>query len=82
MTESDFLSKAKQALIGGARLIQYRDKSNDTEKRLRQATALKELCEQNGSLFIINDDIELTHMGLSRKIYFNKSEFQRIYKFE
>ena len=59
MPESDFLSSAEQALLGGVRLIQYRDKTTDTEKRLHQASVLKQLCEQTGSLLIINDDIEL-----------------------
>lgn len=59
MSDRDFLFKAEQALLGGARLIQYRDKTGSCEKRLTQASALKNLCEHHNVLLIINDDIEL-----------------------
>ena len=38
----------RQAIDGGARLIQYRDKSADAVFRLRQANALADLCRQRG----------------------------------
>ena len=47
------------AIDGGARLIQYRDKSADADFRLRQATALAGLCREHGVTLIINDDVEL-----------------------
>jgi thiamine-phosphate pyrophosphorylase len=47
------------AIQGGARLIQYRDKSADAGLRLRQANALADLCRQHGVPLIINDDVEL-----------------------
>ena len=49
----------RQAIDGGARLIQYRDKSADAVFRLRQANALADLCRQRGVTLIINDDVEL-----------------------
>ncbi|TVP84499.1 MAG: thiamine phosphate synthase [Thioalkalivibrio sp.] len=48
------------ALRGGARLVQYRDKSGPGEHRLREARALRALCREAGALFLVNDDIELT----------------------
>ncbi len=48
------------ALLGGARLIQYRDKSHDSTRRLAQATALNALCQEHGVPLIINDDVELS----------------------
>ena len=47
------------ALLGGARLIQYRDKSHDSTRRLAQATALNALCQDHDVPLIINDDVEL-----------------------
>ncbi len=47
-------------LAGGASVLQYRDKSSDQEKRLRQALLLKKLCNKYHVPLIINDDIELT----------------------
>ena len=47
------------AIRGGARLIQYRDKSHDNARRLAQATALNALCQDHDVPLIINDDVEL-----------------------
>lgn len=47
------------ALRGGARVVQYRDKSARTEDRLREARRLLEMCRQAGALFLVNDDVEL-----------------------
>ena len=48
-----------QALIGGAQLIQYRDKTHDASKRRQQAQALHQCCQQYQCPLIINDDIHL-----------------------
>ncbi len=52
----DLLTQAEQAILGGASLLQYRDKSTDTCRREREALALAQLCEQHKVRFIINDD--------------------------
>lgn len=57
--ETQFQSSIEQALKGGTRIIQYRDKSHDLEKRKKQASLLRNLCHQYDSLLLINDDIEL-----------------------
>ena len=50
----------ERAITGGARLIQYRDKSTDAVRRLAQARALNALCQRHGIPLIVNDDVELT----------------------
>ncbi len=52
----DLLTQAEQAILGGAGLLQYRDKSTDISRREREALALAQLCEQHKVRFIINDD--------------------------
>lgn len=47
------------AIRGGARLVQYRDKSADRERRRHEVEALLELCRGHGVPLIINDDLEL-----------------------
>ncbi|MGH8128465.1 MAG: thiamine phosphate synthase [Gammaproteobacteria bacterium] len=47
------------ALKGGARLIQYRDKSTDDAKRESEARLLRALTRRYGALLIVNDDPEL-----------------------
>ncbi|MEO4045657.1 thiamine phosphate synthase [Pseudomonas sp. CAU 1711] len=53
------LPYVEAALKGGARLLQYRDKSGDAARRLREASQLAELCARHGAELIINDDAEL-----------------------
>ena len=55
----DLLDAAGLALSGGARLLQYRDKTTDSARRLQEATALKRLCHAHGVPLIINADIAL-----------------------
>lgn len=57
--EARLLGSAKSALVGGARLLQFRDKSGDAGRRLRLAQALGALCRQYGASFIVNDDLQL-----------------------
>lgn len=54
-----FLSYVQAALEGGVTLLQYRDKTDDESRRLREATELLKLCEQYKTRLIINDDAEL-----------------------
>ena len=49
----------QQALAGGARLVQYRDKTTDHGRRLAGARELAALCRQAGALLLVNDDVEL-----------------------
>jgi len=50
---------AEQVLSGGARTLQYRDKSSDGARRLTQARLLLQLCRRHDACFIINDDPQL-----------------------
>lgn len=54
-----FLAYVEAALEGGVTLLQYRDKSSDEARRLREAEALRNLCERYKTPLIINDDAEL-----------------------
>ncbi|MDY7561991.1 thiamine phosphate synthase [Pseudomonas sp. 10B1] len=54
-----FLSYVEAALEGGVTLLQYRDKSGDETRRLREADTLLRLCERYKTQLIINDDAEL-----------------------
>lgn len=66
------LREVEAALRGGARLIQYRDKTPDAARRLDSARALRALCAQHAAKLIVNDDVELAlaanahgvHLGL------------------
>jgi len=47
------------AIAGGARVIQYRDKSADQALRLNEASAIMTVCRQLRVPLLINDDIDL-----------------------
>ena len=53
------LDKVRQALQGGARVLQYRNKSADSVLRLQQARALRQLAREFAATFIVNDDARL-----------------------
>lgn len=53
------LASVDQAIRGGARVIQYRDKGTDWARLAATATALTALCRSQGVPLIINDNLEL-----------------------
>ncbi|TAM17339.1 MAG: thiamine phosphate synthase [Rhodanobacter sp.] len=55
----DLLDVVTQALAGGARLLQYRDKTTDHARRHAEAGALQQLCRSCGAALIVNDDVAL-----------------------
>ena len=69
-----FHSMAEAALVSGTKIIQYRDKSHDTEKRIQQANELRALCNKYNATLIINDDIELTLKSHADGIHLGKDD--------
>ena len=53
------LQKVRLALQGGARVVQYRNKSADPSLRLQQAIALRSLTQEFAVPLIVNDDAVL-----------------------
>lgn len=64
--------KVRQALAGGASIVQYRNKSCSTALRREQGAALLALCRAVDAPLIVNDDLDLAfaigadglHLGL------------------
>lgn len=57
------LVAAAAALRGGARLLQYRDKTQDHARRLESVRALRALCAHHHARLIVNDDVALAAAG-------------------
>lgn len=55
------LEKVGAALDGGARLIQYRNKTASSALLLEQAKALTLLCSSRGAALIVNDHVDIAH---------------------
>lgn len=70
----DLLIRAEQAIAGGVRLLQYRDKSTDARRREQEATALAQLCQQQGVHFIINDDPALALKAGADGVHLGQSD--------
>ena len=67
-------SDSLQTLSSGASLLQYRDKSNNFQKRLQDASRLKELCFLHNAYFIINDDIQLAKTSNAHGVHLGKDD--------
>lgn len=76
IAETHFIKKVESALQGGARVIQYRDKSVNRQKRLTQASALRAICDQYQATLIINDDIELVRAVNADGVHLGKDDSQ------
>ncbi|WP_020683595.1 thiamine phosphate synthase [Marinobacterium rhizophilum] len=72
--DATLLSQVRSALEGGAAIVQYRDKSNDNAKRLRQATLLRELCDQFERPLLINDDLALARACKAQGVHLGQTD--------
>jgi thiamine-phosphate pyrophosphorylase len=70
----DLLEVVAQALAGGARLLQYRDKTADPLRRLDEARALRALCAARQVPMIVNDDVELAHAAGAAGVHLGEDD--------
>lgn len=56
---SELLRCVRLALLGGARVLQYRNKTADAALKQAQAQALRQLAREFKTTFIVNDDAQL-----------------------
>jgi thiamine-phosphate pyrophosphorylase len=55
----DHVAAARQALAGGARIIQLRDKSSPKMKLVREAKQIGKIATKAGAVFIVNDYLDV-----------------------
>lgn len=51
--------KVEQAILGGAQIIQYRNKTASSEIQQSEAATLQALCSKHDRIFLINDNVAL-----------------------
>ncbi|MBS4098695.1 MAG: thiamine phosphate synthase [Sulfuricella sp.] len=68
------LAEVRLALEGGARLVQYRDKSADVALRFEQASELLVLCRKFGAPLIVNDDLRLADLVGADGLHIGKDD--------
>ena len=57
--EEHILKTVSDGLLGGARIVQYRDKQRSPDARVDLAHRLVRLCKATGAVLLVNDDPEL-----------------------
>lgn len=73
--DDDRLEAAVRAAIrGGATTVQYRNKTLDAERRLRQARRLRDACHEAGATFIVNDSLELARESNADGIHLGRDD--------
>lgn len=70
----NLVQQVRQALSGGARLVQYRNKGDDVALRHEQASELLALCRHFHVPLIINDDIRLADLTGADGVHLGKDD--------
>lgn len=69
------LSDAVEAAVrGGAKAVQYRNKSGSQDQRHNDAQALVRLCHRYGVSLLINDDVELAYQVNADGVHLGKDD--------
>ncbi len=68
------LDKTREAISGGARVIQFREKTKSDEELLDAALKLCTLCREMGAVFIVNDRVELARMVNAHGVHIGKDD--------
>jgi len=74
LTDRDIEAAVRAALEGGARIVQYRDKSDDEPRRVREAAALVRVCHYFDIPLIINDDVDLAALVAADGVHLGRSD--------
>ena len=72
--ERDLEQAVQAALQGGVRIVQYRDKSTDHERRQREAAALATVCAKHDAVFLVNDDVALAAESGADGVHLGKDD--------
>lgn len=73
---STLAEQVEQAILGGARIVQYRDKSEDARRRLAEARSLVEVCRRHGIPLIVNDDVELAAAAGADGVHLGRDDME------
>ncbi len=63
ITSGDHVKIAREACEGGAKVVQYRDKTSTKQEVLKIADEIRKITKEYNSLFIVNDFIDIARMS-------------------
>lgn len=70
----ELLRKVRLALLGGTRVLQYRNKTALAALRLKQAQALRELTREFGVTLIVNDNVALARQVTADGVHLGSAD--------
>lgn len=73
-TRDALVRAVADAIAGGARIVQYRDKSDALARRLAEASALRSLTLEHEVLFLINDDLDLAEAVAADGVHLGRED--------
>lgn len=71
---SGLVREVRQALEGGAAMVQFRDKSGNDDWRRATAVELKAACDEFDAPFIVNDDARLARTAGASGVHLGKGD--------
>ncbi len=74
VTSNDHLRIASEACRGGARVVQYRDKDAPAAQRLETARRIREATRSSGTLFIVNDQLDIAMLSGADGVHFGQDD--------
>lgn len=70
----DLIDAVTAAIRGGARVVQYRDKSGDDTRRLDEARRLAAVCASHRVPLLVNDDLELACLSGADGVHLGRDD--------
>ena len=72
--EKDFYSCIEEAIKGGVKIVQLREKNISTKDFYEKALKVKEICKNYGVLFIINDRLDIAQAVEADGVHLGQSD--------
>jgi thiamine-phosphate pyrophosphorylase len=74
VTSNDHLRLAREACLGGARIIQYRDKDAPADRRLEMARQIRAVTSEHKTLFVVNDQIDIALLSKADGVHLGQDD--------
>jgi thiamine-phosphate diphosphorylase len=74
ITSGNHIKMAEDACKGGARILQYRDKTSDRKVMLNQAATIRKITRQYNTLFIVNDFIDIALLSKADGVHLGQDD--------
>ena len=72
--EKDFYNCIEEAIKGGVKIVQLREKNISTKDFYEKALKVKEICKNYGALFIINDRLDIAQVVGADGVHLGQSD--------